>query len=699
MKSVLLRCLIGVITGVVIACQVQKYPPELWRPTPSSGAIGQDIVLLGAQFGDAPAVTFTSTLTSGTTTAPPSVTTVPATVKNSTDASVTVTVPRLPIGITQVRVSNDQGITDPVAFTVLQPAPVLATVTPANALPGAKVRLTGDYLDQLNNVKFGIYEFYPGISSITLVSAQTIDLTLPLYVARGPQAVSVETTGGIAKGEFIVSGTPEITGISPKRVRAGTEVVIQGRNLTDGSVRINGLLVDKTLTTFRDTEIRTIVPPTATSGKVSVTVFEKLVASSVDSLVVVGMPVLAPNALSLPEGIPGDLLTLTGTNLLDVSAVLFGDTPALFRALSTTQLEVTVPDRKISGSVPISVTSLGGLSTSAQPFLMILPPTGLTIDVARQARGKEITIRGQNLHRITAVSVNGRPAAITNRTEGLEVRATVPADATTGTVAVTNRAATVAVPRALTVVLAPTVTDFTKRASAGSRVILKGTYLQNAMIYFNGNNYPALDDGKNDDSERWITVTSDAQTGPVRVVNDAGEITTTESFTVLRASTISDFTPRAGKVGAEVTLTGLNFADVTDIRFSDGKSAAAVFRRTGATLIATVPAGAVDGTICLTSSAGIVCTATAFNVQVLPTTLDFTPVTAKTGTDVVITGQNLADVTEVRFGAGKSGPATIVRKTATSLTVTVPTTATDGTICLTNPAGMVCTTATFTVAK
>lgn len=616
MKSVLVHCLVGLLAFGLVACKVQKYPPELWKPTPASGTIGQDIALQGAQFGDNPVVTFMTSPLSGSATLPASSTTVTIPVKTRTDAVLTVTVPRFPIGVAQVRVSNEQGITDPVAFTVLQPAPVLTAITPGNGLPGAVVRLTGDYLDQLLNVKFGANTFYPGpTSSLTLVNAQTVDITLPTYIPRGIQAVSVETVGGIATGSFIVSGTPTITAISPKRVKAGAELVIQGTNLTDGSVRINGVLTDKTLTSFKDTEIRTIVPAAATSGKVTVTVFDKLVATSADSLIVVGAPVLAPNALAVTEGVKGDVLTLTGTGLLDVTSVTFGDTPATFTVVSSTQLNVTVPDRRVAGPVAITVSSLGGSSTTTSTLMLIILPTGLTIDVTRQVRGKDIIIRGQYLNQITSVGISGRLAIITSRTEGSEVRATVPLDAVTGAVTVTNRAGTVTVPRTLTVVLPPTITDFTRSAAVSGRVIIKGTNLLNALIYFSGNNYPAVDNGKNEDGERWVTVTGDAQNGPIRVVNDAGEISSVESFTVLRPVSSLDFSPKTAKVGTDISISGQNLSDVTDIRFGGGKSASAAFvLKTATTLTVTVPTTATDGTICLTNSAGTVCTTATFTV-------------------------------------------------------------------------------------
>ena len=66
---------------------------------------------------------------------------------------------------------------------------------------------------------------------------------------------------------------------------------------------INGLATDKAATFVKDTEIRTTIPPTATSGLVTVRVFETLQASSTDTLKIIQQPFIA-NLLA-QDGIAG----------------------------------------------------------------------------------------------------------------------------------------------------------------------------------------------------------------------------------------------------------------------------------------------------------------------------------------------------------------------------------------------------------
>ena len=101
--------------------------------------------------------------------------------------------------------------------------------------------------------------------------------------------------------------------------------------------------------------------------------------------------------------------------------------------------------------------------------------------------------------------------------------------------------------------------------------------------------------------------------GPLRVVNGTGE-TTTASFTPLRLATITDFTPKSAKVGVNIVFTGQNLATVTAVRFNGGTSTAAVFNVSGGILVATIPADAVTGQICLTNDAGTICTTSNLTV-------------------------------------------------------------------------------------
>lgn len=583
------------------SCKVQKTLPELWQITPTQAPIGDEITLSGAQFGANPTVTVGN---SGVF--------VNADIRNNNEQAIKILVPRIAVGPTQIRVANDNGISDPLPFTILQPNPLFSSVAPINGLSGAKVKITGDFLDKIKAVRFGDVQ----ANEVSTTSQQEITVTVPANVPRGPLTITVETEGGRSTGDFIVTGTPEITSFSPKRTKAGAELIIQGRNLLDGVVFLNNLAVDKAKTQIQDTEIRTIIPESATTGKIAIRVFDKVQTSSADTLFIVPAPVISATGLSITEGLAGDKLTITGQYLRDVSSVSFGNTPAVFKVLSDTQLDVTVPARPQSGAVNITVAGTGGSTTSQQSFLLILAPTAITFTPTRIGRGKEIVISGQNLFRITDVKLNGKTVPIAGRTEGTDVRITVPTDATTGPVAVTNRAGTTTSVQSLTVVPKATVTSFTSSTTVGSRVVLRGNYLLNAKVSFTGSQTAAISDGKNEETEIWVKVPADAQTGPLQILNDSGETTTTtESFTLMKAPTSLDFTPKSGTTGAIITLTGQNLTGVKEVRFGGGKSTAAKFQLSNGALVITVPADAVTGTICLITDTGSVCTTGSFTVE------------------------------------------------------------------------------------
>ncbi|MFD2574511.1 IPT/TIG domain-containing protein [Spirosoma soli] len=581
-----------------IGCRIQKYPPELTGISPKQAPIGQEITLTGYQFSSTPTVTVGVAASA-----------VAATVGSSDDNTIKITVPLVNPGRTQIRVQTDEGTSDPLPFIVEQPAPTLSTITPANGLPGTTVELTGAYLNQVRYVRFANVDI-----AVKDSSAQKLTVTVPPNIPRGPQTIVIETSGGVSSGSFIVAGTPQITSLSAKKIRPGSELIIKGVNLTDGLVYINGMGTDRSRTSVQDTEIRTIVPEFAQTGRVTVTVFDKLVATSADTLQIVQQPAIAN--LSAPDGIAGDKIILTGQNLREISAVSFGSLPATYRVISDTQLEATVPTLPSSGAVTVSASGVGGNTSAADPFFFYQAPTNITVNPARQLNNRPITISGQNLYRITEVRVSGQAVPITSRTEGFDLLVNVPANVVSGPVTVINRAGSASTAKPLVVIQKPVITDIIpKKARPGERVVLRGDFLLNAQILFSGTTTAAVDGGKNEDTERWVLVPADAQTGPIQVVNVLNDPVTTETFTVLRLIPDVDFTPKSAKVGTEVVLTGQNVASVQEIRFGNGTSSPAKFTLINTTsLKVTVPADAVTGQICLTNEAGKSCSTSSFTV-------------------------------------------------------------------------------------
>lgn len=590
-------CLLQLCIGW--GCRVQTNPPELIGLTPAKAFVGTEISLTGYQFGPDPRVTVGMGATAAA-----------ATLLSKDENSIRAIVPLVPPGMTQVRVSTDQGVSDPLPFEVQQPPPTLTSITPGNGLPGTAITLTGSYLNQIRQIRFN------DVSAVVQdSSAEAVTVLVPANLPRGPLTIVVETAGGILSGDFILAGTPQITSVSPKVTRPGAELVIQGTNLTDALIRINDQQMDRAKTTIKDTEIRTVIPEFATSGRITVSVFEKLTTTSTDTVLVIQPPFIT--ALGARDGVTGDKLLLTGGNLSDVSAVSFGTVPAQFRIVSATELEATVPKLTATGSVIISVSSVGGTNRAADPFFFYEIPGAISFTPTRQVRGRPLTITGQNLYRITDVRINGQSVPITDRVEGRQLLVNVAADNSSGPVTVTNRAGTVTAALPLVVVQNPLVTAIAPaRAKPGDRVIVQGDFLLNAQIFFTGSSTPAIDAGRNDDKERWVLVPNGTQTGPLRIVNVAGETITTSIFTVVAPVSIVDFTPRAAKVGATIVISGQNLTSVQTVKFSNGSSSPAVFVvDLNGRLVITVPAGAVTGPICLTSDSGIVCTSTNFTIE------------------------------------------------------------------------------------
>lgn len=108
------------------------------------------------------------------------------------------------------------------------------------------------------------------------------------------------------------------------------------------------------------------------------------------------------------------------------------------------------------------------------------------------------------------------------------------------------------------------------------------------------------------DSETKITakVPQGATTGRVEVTTAAGKSISDADVKVLIPPTIKDFLPLAAKVGEAVTLNGTDLADATEVKI--GGKVAVITTKEAGKIIATVGAGAADGTVEVTTPAGTV---------------------------------------------------------------------------------------------
>jgi uncharacterized repeat protein (TIGR03803 family) len=97
------------------------------------------------------------------------------------------------------------------------------------------------------------------------------------------------------------------------------------------------------------------------------------------------------------------------------------------------------------------------------------------------------------------------------------------------------------------------------------------------------------------------SVPGGASTGTVRVTTPGGVLLSTSPFVV--TPHITSFKPTSGPVGTVVTITGTTFTHATQVTFG-GVSATSFAVDSGTQITATVPVGAVTGTIDVTTSGG-----------------------------------------------------------------------------------------------
>ncbi len=158
---------------------------------------------------------------------------------------------------------------------------------------------------------------------------------------------------------------------------------------------------------------------------------------------------------------------------------------------------------------------------------------------------------------------------------------------------------------------------------------------------------------------------------------------------------ITGFTPASAITGATITITGSALRSASSVRFG---SATALFSVVSSTeLTATVPNGAVAGTITVTTPVKSAVSAVKFTPSF--SVVSESPSRAAAGTLITITGAGFNESSLVKFNGVAASGASVV--SSTSIKVKVPAGATTGPISITNtaaPAGTVRTAGSFVVA-
>jgi RNA polymerase sigma factor (sigma-70 family) len=395
-------------------------PASIGGFTPTSGAPGTIVQVLGKNLTGASAVQFNGTS---------------ADFKVTSDGQITTKVPSAassgPITIVTPNgtVTSDGVFTVPASTSAPPSPPGISGTSPASGPVGQSVGIGGKFFTDATAVRFN------GTSTeFTIVSDTLITTHVPDGATTGP--ITVVTPNGTATTSTsftVTTAAAAVTGISPTSGATGTTVQIGGSRLTGATaVRFNGAAAEFTIVS--DGQITARVPSGATSGPVTVVTPQGTATSSGSFTVSAAAPTI--EGFSPGSGGPGTYVTIAGHNLTGATSMKFNGVGANFSVASDSQLYAKVPSGATSG--PISVTTPNGTATSAAMFTVTPPAPEISgTSPGTGPVGSSVSIGGRGFTGATSVKFNGIAASFTVNSEGL-ITAVVPSGATSGPVSVTT---------------------------------------------------------------------------------------------------------------------------------------------------------------------------------------------------------------------------------------------------------------------
>jgi len=493
--------------------------PRIVSLSPDSGSPGAIVLLEGANFEGATAVTFNG--------------------RNASSFSV--------VSATQIRSAVPIGAsTGPVSvttpfgaaastsnFIVTGAGPVIADFSPANGAPGVVVTIEGQNFPGATAVRFN------GVNASFSINAPTqIAATVPASATSGFITIASPAGTGTSPRTFIVTLNPVVTEFSPAIGTPGTTVVIDGSNFTGATaVRFNGVNA-ASFSAISPTQIRAVAPANATTGPVSITTPRGTGTSAQVFQVVTGPAI---TGFSPVAGSPGTLVAVEGFNFNNASAVRFGDVAARFTIVAASQINATVPAGAVTA--PISVTTPAGVATSTDRFLVTSgAPVITSLFPAAGLPGVTVIIEGLQFAGATAVRFNGTNASFTVTSE-TQIHGIVPEAATTGPISVTTPLGTGSSSTAF--IAAPRIASFSPtNGFVGSSVTIRGVNLAEvAAVRFGG---AAADFVIPSSTEVRATVPNNTRTGTISVANAAGIVATTNVFTIVSSPAVLDIEETTG---------------------------------------------------------------------------------------------------------------------------------------------------------
>lgn len=313
-------------------------------------------------------------------------------------------------------------------------------------------------------------------------------------------------------------------------------------------------------------------------------------------------------------------------------------------------------------------------------------------------RGGDLRFIGENLDKVTAIVLADNVEVTSFKSKSAsQIVITVPDATVNGKLTLKSPQGDIITKTPLTISEPIAITSFSPaKARPGEKVTIEGTYLNliEEVIFANKKSVLKADFVSQTKTKLEVNVPADAQTGLLVISNGMADPILVESATALEVTlpTVSQLAPSPVKAGNTLTIEGADLDLVKEISFTGGAKVTSFASQTATKIEVVVPANAKDGSLSLSVASLVVVTTTQSVEMKVPTISGITPNPAKNGKDIKVTGTDLDLVTAATFGGNKDG--VLQGGDATEITITVPETATSGTVSLRTAADKTVTSAT-----
>jgi hypothetical protein len=501
-------------------------------------------------------------------------------------------------------------------------APLITRVAPNPSTAGTVVSIIGSGFTGAHTVAFGASSNPVSAPSFNVVSDSLIRAVLPIFPTTINGSVFVISSGGTAS----LAGVTILAPMTPTPPTTTATMTTTGGSMTVTTGTMPPVTMQPTTQA-----IIALPPPTITA--------------------------IAPTSCLSPLR----PVTITGTgfvNVVEVKCGIVGRSMIPVRSFtvqSSTQMTVILQGdfatTLSSTDFGVSISTTTGTATRGGLQYTTRPPSITAFTPSSAARGERITIVGAGFTCTERIVLGGVEARFTIVSDSI-LYAIVPSDAASSAASRLVRVQTnTGVAERSGFILGqstvpiPTITSFAPTAAtSGSVVTLTGTNFSGTTtsgsftttaVSIGGVLVPFTVVSPTEITVRFPE-NFIAPSGDIRVTTPGGTVAA-QGFVFIPAPQITDFTPSRAAEGAEVRITGRFFTGANMVAF--GNTSAQSFRiLSDSVILANVGKGA-SGAVSVRTQGG---TARKLGFTYLqpPTITAFTPVSASSGSIIVITGTN-----------------------------------------------------------